>query len=234
MSSVSPNTADLAGALDKIFGPRHGYRSGQRLPDLAELKKAFRRASLHRHPDRARALGLTEELLTREFQDINDAYRLLLPVIVPQKQRFTFAAAPAHSRPAEDFFWKLDRLPPVKLRFAQFLYYKGLVSFRTMIRAVVWQSERRPRVGELARQRVMLSREQISLVLKHKKLREPFLSAAVRIGFLSRATRLDLLAEQASYRIPIGRYFTEQGILTAADLRTLLAECARHNASIVS
>jgi hypothetical protein len=235
MSHSATNEREGTLALDKIFGPRHGFRFSSRLPGLEELKKAFRAQSLRLHPDRARALGRAENILTREFQEVNDAYRLLLPFIDRNKPRFVFTAPPRPARnagPGTDFFWKLDRLPPVRLRFAQFLYYKGLVSFRTMIRAIVWQGERRPRAGQLGLERRLLTREQINSVLRRKRIREPFLGAAVRLGYLSEPARRTILAAQRACGLPIGRFFVDEGILTPERLGALLAECARHNQSL--
>ncbi len=42
-----------------------------------ELKRAYKRRVLETHPDRARALGRAEAELSREFQAVADAYRLL-------------------------------------------------------------------------------------------------------------------------------------------------------------
>ncbi|MBN2353582.1 MAG: J domain-containing protein [Spirochaetales bacterium] len=230
--SASENEGALA--LEKIFGPRHGYRFRSRLPGLDELKKAFRLQSLRLHPDRARALGRAEELLTREFQSVNNAYRLLLPIIARQGRRPASAAAPRSPGARRDFYWKLKRLPPIRLRFAQFLYYRGLIGFNTLIRAIVWQTERRPRAGELALERRELTREQINIVLRRKQVREPFLRAAVRLGFLDDAARRRIIDAQKAFGLPIGRFFIEEEILTPERLAALLAECARHNQSIRS
>jgi hypothetical protein len=225
---------DVTVALDKIFGPRHGFQAQHRLPDLGQLKKAFRRQSLRLHPDRAQTLGVTEALLTEEFKAMHDAYRLLLPFITGPRPRFVFPRTARPERPSPetssaDFFWKVGRLPPIRLRFAQFLYYRGLISFKTMIRAIVWQTRQRPRTGELALKLGALSRESIGIVLKHKKIREPFLSAAVRLGLLNAASKEKILAAQRSFNRPIGAYFIKEGILTPARLDDLLAECERHN-----
>jgi hypothetical protein len=90
--------AGLARAAELLFGARGaallaGGAFGR------ELKRAFKRRALETHPDRARALGRSEEELAREFLQVVEAYRLLERAReVPS--RAAAAPRPAAPRPA--------------------------------------------------------------------------------------------------------------------------------------
>ena len=55
-------------------------------------------------------------------------------------------------RAAPDCGWfHLSPIPDRPLRFGQFLYYAGLIDWHTMIDAITWQLNVRPKIGEIGR-----------------------------------------------------------------------------------
>jgi hypothetical protein len=227
---------DVSTALTTLFGSGHPFRGPDRLPDASLLKKSFRRRSLSAHPDRALALGRKSEALTREFQRLSDAYRLLLPLVgggpavhVWQRRAAAQASRPPSAPP--DFFWRLKTPPAVPLRFAQYVYYRGLVSYRSLIRVLVRQMRERPRTGEIAVARGALTRPQVNTVLATQARGERFLQTAARLGYLADPEARRILSRQRSLNLPVGEIFVAEGLLTSRTRDALLREFREHNRS---
>jgi hypothetical protein len=223
---------EVANALAALFGPAHRFSFPGSLPDHAHLKRTFHRRSLAAHPDRARTLGRRAETLTREFQDLNEAYRLLLPLITASRPGAARSArGRTSSRPSQmdDFFWTMKTPPPVPLKFAQYVYYRGRISFQNLIRALVRQMTDRPRVGDLAVDCGLLTRPALNSVLAHRVAGEPFLKAAVRLGCLNNAAARRVLLRQRACNLPIGAVLVREGLLAESVRDSLLTEFLVHN-----
>jgi hypothetical protein len=191
--NLSPN--DLRAACTALFGA----------PDLpghhgdgwsAALRSAFRRRVFETHPDRAQALGRSEQELREEFSLVNEAYQLLssLPppepwqavqgpppaprfvrTVRPFEQRRHRAAAqrppPARPRPAPPPARPQERyyagpLPQRALRLGEYLYYSGLISWQALIDAISWQRRGHQQLGKLAVQWGYLSPDELRLLLR--------------------------------------------------------------------
>ncbi|MBI5559103.1 MAG: molecular chaperone DnaJ [Deltaproteobacteria bacterium] len=122
-------------------------------------------------------------------------------------------------------------VPARTMLFGHYLYYAGQVSWQSIVKAVMWQRTQRPRLGEIARARGWLSREDTFLVLTGSHSSSlPFGQQAVRQGLLSRTQLHALLAEQQRQHKKIGEFFVRQKLMTPLQLEVLLADFRRHNA----
>jgi hypothetical protein len=104
-----------------------------------QLRRAFRRRALELHPDRAEALGRDPRDLAEEFQALRRAFELLrgqAPVLAP-------APTPRSARPAR----AAEPMPPRPLRFAEYLYYAGRISWADLAEAIAWQRRAGRRIG---------------------------------------------------------------------------------------
>ena len=140
---------ELFDACLVLFGPETSV-SEEYLKYLrpAGLKSAYRKIALETHPDRARALGKRPSELNARFTEVSLAYRKLNAAIkddgilladpppdyrAPEKP----AAQPKKKkqrRKNPDHFFR--GTPPQRhLLFGQFLFYSGIVSWKTYIRA---------------------------------------------------------------------------------------------------
>lgn len=93
--------------------------------------------ALKSHPDRAASTGLDEELLTKNFRAVQDAYSVIkesYPQTKPVTKQF---AKERKSQHAKDFFYKNSMPPNYSLRFGEFLYYNKIISWNTLIEALV-------------------------------------------------------------------------------------------------
>jgi hypothetical protein len=125
-------------------------------------------------------------------------------------------------------------LPRRKLRFAEFLYYSGRITWSALVEAISWQRAQRPTFGKIAVDFGFLAPEQVAFLLDRRRaaaaLGTPFGEWAVREGSLTRFQLLVIVGQQARLQRPIGQYFVERGLLDADDIELVRARILRHNA----
>ncbi|MFZ5562784.1 MAG: J domain-containing protein [Thermodesulfobacteriota bacterium] len=206
-----------------------------------DLKSAFRKNALKTHPDRAKTLGRSQTELKRMFEDVTSAYhtlRLFLSGRVtgtdaPRRQRPR--PQPATRRPdrpsAHDHFYS-GRLPGRELRLGEYLYYSGLISWKTLISAIVWQKRQRPRFGEIARQWNFLTDEEVYRILAGKSWSETFGEYARRVGLLSGYQQMAVTGRQKQLQPLIGEHFIEKGLFTPAQVDMMVMRAKQHNRDV--
>ena len=203
-----------------------------------QLRRHYRKQALSTHPDRAAARGADPERMKEAFQNINDSYRLLMDRIMIHKG-VAFRTCKVKIRPEEQKketreksvsvgFYK-GRLPEKKLRFAEYMYYTKKITWEQLISALCWQFTNRPKLGDLARSKGWMTEEEILILLRYKKSSERFGLAAVNKGFLTIDRCRELLREQKSVGLPIGKYFLIKHIMTPEQLREQLGAFLVHN-----
>ena len=77
-------------------------------------------------------------------------------------------------------------IPDRMLRFAEYLYYTGEISWEDLVHALVWQYRNRPKLGELAEETGALGQKDILFIIKNRHFTEMFGEAAIRLGKLDR------------------------------------------------
>jgi hypothetical protein len=221
-----------------------------RLPsavDRRALKTAFRRRAHLLHPDKASAVGATEQTLALRFAELKSAYDFLVALLdgrtaAPAKGCGTpsVASAGRATRPEPPRAvlrygcHPSSLIPRRRLRFAQYLYYARVIDWNTLLRAMRWQHRIRPRLGEIARECGYLSLDDVGHVLRHRAHDERFGDAALRLGRIDHVRLLTVLARQHRHDRPIGRYFVEHKILTRAELGVLLQRHWSHNLDVAA
>ncbi len=120
------------------------------------------------------------------------------------------------------------RLPARPLLFGHFLYYSGLVSWQSLIKALVWQRSNRPRLGEIGRRFGWLTSEDIVSLLRTPD-GKPFGEKAVDKGLLTEGQLKTVLAFQRSQQGRIGEYFVGKRIFGKARLEEILGHYHAHN-----
>ena len=212
--------------------------------DRQTLKTAFRRQAHRLHPDKALIMGLSEQALTDRFCELKHAYDYLLALIEAQKATADVLtpaapprAVPPANQPGSDTrsgFHPSGKIPRRRLRFAQYLYYARVIDWNMLFRAMRWQHRTRPCVGEIARDSGLLSADDVTHILRHKRIEERFGEAALRLGRLDHVRLLTILGHQHRLDRPIGRYFVEHGVLTPEALEHWLRRHWTHNLAVAS
>ena len=254
--TVTPQIVEKA--LHLVFGSASRFADLQMVSSLDErtLKSAFREKAMHFHPDRAEVLGLDESKLSELFKRLHGAYRLLNHVVAddsviqsatvrrsekqtgpqtgpgpagPGPDRQQGRRSDTRSKTAPNRMYYHGRTPEMPLKFAQFLYYNGVIDWQSMIDAVTWQLNVRPKIGEIGRAYRFFDHSGVISVIREKDRSEFFGGAALRLGMVNRFQLNAMIGKQKSLNYPIGRYFLENGILSNCDLDTLLQKCRQHN-----
>ncbi|MFH2044492.1 MAG: J domain-containing protein [Pseudomonadota bacterium] len=238
-------TQDIVNAYNIIFGPAVNV-SIDTIMDIRPimLKTAYRKKAFETHPDRCLVIGKMRKEMNEQFIELNIAYETLQtaiknssPVInksstVINKEFKKKNTNTNNSKNSADHFYK-GFLPKRKLLIGQFLYYSGIVSWKTLIDALALQKMQRPSVGQIALQWGILSKNDIHIILKQRALERKhdkrFVEYACLKGYLTSFQRLALLGKQSSLQRPIGAFFVEKGVLMSADMEMMVNRLQAHN-----
>lgn len=106
-----------------------------------ELRTAFRRRALELHPDRAAALGRDAGTLGEEFRSLCAAFEALEALAGDEPRGAPPPPQRSGRRPR-------GGLPPRPLRFAEYLYYAGRISWADLAEAIAWQRHAGRRIGQ--------------------------------------------------------------------------------------
>lgn len=208
------------------------------------LKNAYRSRAWEQHPDAA-GDDIERCERTAQFRRTVDAYKLLdnylkdrktpLVTLRAPQQRTPFPKPvieplPLQGRHPDETYYD-DLLPTYEMKTGLYLYYRGLVSYQAVVRALLWQREMRPALGDYARQWGWLTERDIELVLRTTDIVGSFGERALELGLLTQSQLNLLLLQQRSRQQPIGRYFVSNALLSEMMLSQQLRELAEHNRS---
>jgi hypothetical protein len=238
-------TQDILDAYNVIFGPVVGVSIDNimEIPPII-LKTAYRKKALETHPDRCLVTGKMKKEMNEQFIELNLAYETLQTAIKKSSaiiiNKSTFknkeikkkTAQENNSKNSADHYYK-GILPKRKLLIGQFLYYSGIVSWKTLIDAIARQKMQRPSVGQIALKWGILSKNDIRIILKQRVLERKydkrFVEYAYLKGYLTSFQRLALLGKQSSLQRPIGTFFVEKGVLMSKDMELMVKRLQAHN-----
>lgn len=238
-------TEELVSACQVLFGPEVEVGPdflGYLQPDGA--KNAYRQRIRERHPD-AHPQASHDQLqyLHRQFLSLSSAYELLQSYFVrrgqnTKKQRASTQYSSAVKQPyragketrseEQEIFYR-GAIPQVELKIGRYLYFRGKVSFQSVLRALHWQRMQRPSVGQLARCWGWLSDTEVHLILQAESVNGRFGERARRLGLLSTEQVQELLAGQRTVQQRLGSYFVNLGLLNELQLLMLEHERIVHN-----
>lgn len=232
---------EILNACQVLFGDNMSY-SINFLKDLdkLKLKAAYRKKVMETHPDRAKSLGINENIMKYRFQNVISAYNLLNPFI-NKKKTLLFnktkkypqkTTKPAHekSRIYEKFY--KGKMPHKKLLLGQFLYYSGIISFKTLLNAITWQRNKRPCFGKIAKDWNFLTSDDINNILTKRGPGEKIGEYALNNGYINAFQFMAVLGRQRMLQPLFGDYFIEKTMLTPKQLQGLNKKAMGHNMRI--
>jgi hypothetical protein len=204
------------------------------------LKNAYRNRAWECHPD-ACCEDSGQSRRTELFHLSVEAYKLLNEYLKSRKPGLKLR----HSRPHKNTFSNLTPpqrtpgeqyykgpFPTIELKLGLYLYYRGVVSYQEVVRALIWQRGLRPQLGDFARQWGWLNEADVSAILAATEIVGSFGERAVAVGLLTQSQLNLILLHQRSMQQPLGRYFVTRSLLTDLTLRQHLRDLARHNAQV--
>lgn len=255
MPAQHATSIELFQACETIFGPEVKVSSDfLKCLQPVGIKTAYRKRAFETHPDRAVSLGSFAGDLNAQFINVRQAYERLLSFVETKngmnagaacfngftttRQAYAFHGyrqnkKSHHNRKYKnhpDHFYS-GGVPRGNLLLGQFLYYSGLISWRTLIDAICWQRRQRPLFGQLAASWGLISVRDISRILTIKTFDEKFGECAFRVGYLSSFEQFALIGKQRKLQRPFGEYFVECGILSPEDLINIARKQQLHNIS---
>ena len=222
---------------------------------MQSVKKSFREMAKRHHPDcYADQISPPDAVL---FRKANQAYQMLCTYIrdrdlnAPVRPQAPGRAPepPLDNRPKQQpndrIFRRRPRsvkpirspddvyyegpMPTIKLKLGLFLYYKGVVPYSAVVKALIWQRDMRPPIGELAVAWGWLEPHFVSIIRSATELTGSFGEKAVDLGLLSRSQVGVLLLHQRLMQAHVGRYFVAKGFLTERELNKHMEEHLRFN-----
>lgn len=209
-------------------------------------KSAYRRCAKENHPDLfVNAEPSIYQKQTARFQDVTGAYQLICDFL-DQRERGLWtpaSATPPPRRPAAErrtpkgpasytYSPPSGDLPWRTFEFGLFLHYRGIIPYRTLISALVWQRSQRPVIGEIARRWGWLNETTTRAILSHRGPYGRFGERAIRLGLLTPFQIQTLLRYQRTIQKKLGEYFVEQGLLSDIEVKELVQEMLSHNAQV--
>jgi len=232
---------NLLRACRLLFGPEVSVnRDFLYYIQLQGVKSAFRRKAFITHPDRS-ILSCCTEKNPVHFIEALSAYKQLADFI-DKRERGVYSSAskidmvqpqkPVRKHHDTDYHKRYYSgiMPRRSLLFAEYLYYSGIITWESLIKAIVWQQRLKSRFGEVACRLRYLSKEQIWKIIEKRRFREKIGDTAVRMNFLNRFQVHSILWHQTVSQKRIGTYFVETGIFTSENLHELLSGHRRYNA----
>jgi hypothetical protein len=214
------------------------------------VKSAYRKKAKENHPDLFAADPLhVQQKQTALFRDILQAYDVL-NLFFKQREDGAWTSSPKSAQPRkpareekqpassaprngdETFFYGI--VPFRILQIGQYLYYRGKISFGSLINALVWQRKQRPSFGEIALRWGWLNAEGHDKVMKSCDRPRRFGEKAVELGLLSVFQVNAILLYQRSQQGQLGSYFILNKMLSHEDLEQLVQELKQHNAGVLA
>jgi hypothetical protein len=216
----------------------------------AGVKAAYRKKAKETHPDLFASDPLhVQKTQTALFREILRAYDVM-NLFLTQREQGVWRPRPAGRRPGKqeaprgkpasgpppsgkhnDIYYN-GPAPKRHLQIGQFLYYRGKISFSSLVSALLWQRKQRPTVGDIALQWRLLNADQISSIFSRCCRARLFGERAVELGLLSAFQLNTILLYQRSRQERLGRYFVQQHILSAGELESLARELTTHNSAV--
>lgn len=204
-------------------------------------KTAFRTQAKQHHPDCfAQASPEVRARQTARFREIHQAYHLLCRYLEQRRHPRPPAPPPkAAPRPDRQQPHRSSRhggerheVPPLRMEFGIFAYYRGKIDYRDLIDALVWQRRQRPAIGAIACHWGWLNEGAVRRILGHRGAGGRFGRKAVELGLLSTLQVEVLLRHQRTRQQRLGQYFIDRGLMSAAEADTLARQLERHNAQL--
>jgi hypothetical protein len=213
-------------------------------------KSAYRRKAKETHPD----LFYSQDHAIQQYQAslfraVLNAYDTLNRFFKEREEGLwrqrTFSAARTaagperathrHATPKKtgnDFY--RGPMPFRVLEIGRYLYYSGVISYGSLIEALVWQRKQRPLMGSVAKRWGWLNGETIKRVAASHTVQGRFGERAVRLGLLTYFQVNTILYYQRTLQERLGFYFVQKRLLTEEHLELLASKMMRHNASVVA
>ncbi|MCI4627047.1 MAG: hypothetical protein L3V56_13960 [Candidatus Magnetoovum sp. WYHC-5] len=132
------------------------------------------------------------------------------------------------------YSYKQKILPSRQLKLGEYLYHTGIVSWKDLISALVWQSKTRQRVGEIACRWGWLTESEIVELMKNRDKGERIGDLLIRLQVITPFQRNMLVWQQQKSQKPLGEYFIAEGLINVNLLKKHIKNLKDHNVQFVA
>jgi len=236
---MSHNLCDILCACRELFGD--DVEISPQFVDYLQpegVKAAFRTRAKQTHPD----LVVSERVagtFAEDFIKTRDAYELLTEYFIYREQgkgsggefhpsTFDQTGGWQRRQPPQGGMVYSGSVPARKHLLGRYLYYRGIITYRTLLDAITWQRTTNLPMGSVASDWGWLSPPDIRRILG-SQMPGLFGESAIRLGLLTPLQVGTLLMHQQTSRQKIGQYFIQYQLLDPADLHELLRDFRLHN-----
>jgi hypothetical protein len=221
-----------------------------------EVKSAYRQKAKENHPDLFEVEPThVRQAQNEDFRKIHQAYEVMQIYFQQREERprgFTADRTQPHRsahgaekagdvrsrRPAcasrADMLYHQGRVPSQTLQIGRYLYYRGRISFGALTRAILWQRNQRPVIGDLARRWGVLDTAGIAKISRACDRPRLFGERAVMLGLLTSFQVRTLLLFQRAQQGRLGSYFVRNNLIEHGEMERLVIELREHNASVLA
>lgn len=216
--------------------------------DNSHLKRAYRQRALATHPDRfADQAESVRAVYARQFREASEAYQKLTRHLALRsgatRKHGIFAGfdlrsvkktretvwTPPGAKAENGRIYDPNKVPSWPVRTGEYLYYSGVVNWKTLISALVWQRQQREALGEIARRWGWLSENEVFSLLSERRKGERLGDILLRHGLINSFQLNMLLRHQEKSQKRLGRYFIENSLFSESELIRYLGDLRRHN-----
>ncbi len=131
-----------------------------------------------------------------------------------------------------DHYYK-GNVPNCELLIGQFLYYTGLISWRTLNQAIIWQRKQRPILGKIAMDWGILSSDDIQKIMNERSYKDKIGEYALRNGYITNFQHMAIIGRQRKLQPRIGQYFIQEKILRSYDISKMIVSLRSHNTKVM-
>jgi hypothetical protein len=125
-------------------------------------------------------------------------------------------------------------VPSFHLEIGRYLYYRGVIPYSSLIKALSWQRRQRPIIGSIAMRWGWLDQHTIGRILNYRcNGRIPmFGERGIQLGLFTPYQVRIMLVFQRSQQKKFGQYFVENGMISQRELEQLVLDMKEHNARV--
>jgi len=212
---------------------------------LEGAKSAYWSRAKESHPDAHPDAAITvQAALGNEFGRLTESYQLLCSFLKyreqvkcspndffanrSRKEKEIDSWAGEKSNNSDELFFN-GIAPNIEVKIGRYLYFRGVTSFQSILKALTWQRKQRPSIGALARQWGWLDDKMIRTILTTRHIPGLFGERALAIGALTITQQKKLVFYQQSLHQRLGTYFVLSGMVNKKEMELLARERIIHN-----
>jgi hypothetical protein len=218
-----------------------------------DVRSAYRRRAKETHPDLFYHKDpFCQKRQSDLFRRVSDSYSLVQEFFRQRDTgRWRSSGCKIHEKPHQkekektytrttayrydaDTRFHHGTVPFFHLEIGRYLYYRGVIPYSALIKALSWQRRQRPIIGSIAMRWGWLDQHTIRSILNYRcNGRIPmFGERGIELGLFTPYQVRIMLAFQRGHQKKFGQYFVEQGIISQRELERLVAEMKEHNARV--